>query len=269
VPGLIRGREGARRGRDLWLLRYVPGTSPVHRLWAGTKLVAVVAFGVVLSLRPSWGAEGVLAGVLALAAGASRVGRGAWPRVPAWLWAGVAASAVPMVGAGGSPEVHLGHLSLGLGALGTWARFLVLTLLLVACSVVVGWTTPMGELAPALSTLLGPLRRLGLAVDELVAAVALSVRCLPLLVDELRMLNAARRVRMARAPETLSEAVRALVDMLVGALVVATRRAGEMAEAIEARGGLAGAGGQDRRPGRADALALLVVAASCAGMLVA
>jgi len=43
----------ARRSSELHLLRYVPTDSPIHRLWAGTKLVALFAFGVALSLEPN------------------------------------------------------------------------------------------------------------------------------------------------------------------------------------------------------------------------
>ena len=42
------------REAEITFLRLVPGTSPVHRLWAGTKLIAVAIISIVASLRPTW-----------------------------------------------------------------------------------------------------------------------------------------------------------------------------------------------------------------------
>ena len=36
------------------LLRPVPGTSAIHDLWAGTKLLAVGAISVLLTFYPGW-----------------------------------------------------------------------------------------------------------------------------------------------------------------------------------------------------------------------
>src|SRR5207302_10229973 len=79
-PGKQRGRTGvstsARRSSELHLLRYVPTNSPVHRLWAGTKLLALFAFGVALSLKPNWHAEGILAATLVVAVLVARIPAG-------------------------------------------------------------------------------------------------------------------------------------------------------------------------------------------------
>jgi len=36
------------------LLRPVPGDTVIHRLWAGTKLIAVAGIGVLLTFYPGW-----------------------------------------------------------------------------------------------------------------------------------------------------------------------------------------------------------------------
>src|SRR5439155_101314 len=46
------GRAVSARPIELNLLRYVPGTSVVHRLWAGTKVLAVATLSLTLSLQP-------------------------------------------------------------------------------------------------------------------------------------------------------------------------------------------------------------------------
>ncbi len=255
-----------RRATELHLLRYVPGDSFVHRLWAGTKLVAVTAFGAVVSFKATWAAEAVLVGTLAGAVLLARIPRGVAPRPPRWVWMMLGVGAVAALLSGGDPSLKLGPLTLGLGSLEQWARFVVLTFLLLLSSSLVGWTTPLADLAPALSRLLRPLRWVRVPVEELVVAVALSVRCLPLLVEELRVLYAARRLRRPGTPKRLRELVDEGVDLLVCSLVAATRRAREMGEAIEARGGFGAVTRGQGGPGWRDWVALAAVAAVVTGM---
>ena len=40
--------------RSVVLLRPVPGSSAIHRLWAGTKLLVVAGIGVLLTFYPGW-----------------------------------------------------------------------------------------------------------------------------------------------------------------------------------------------------------------------
>ncbi len=55
------------------LLREVPTSSPIHRLWAGTKIVAVVLVSIVVVTAPSWPAIGVVLGLLLLTAVIGRI----------------------------------------------------------------------------------------------------------------------------------------------------------------------------------------------------
>src|SRR5581483_3435462 len=47
-------RPDRRSNRPMVLLRPVPGTSAVHELWAGTKLLAVCGISVLLTFYPGW-----------------------------------------------------------------------------------------------------------------------------------------------------------------------------------------------------------------------
>lgn len=260
--------------RELNLLRYVPGSTPVHRLWAGTKILGVLAVGIGAAVNPTWATEAVLAAFLALVLALARIPWGARPRVPGWvvgLW--LVGGALLSLIAGGPPVVHLAGLPIGLGSLALWGRFVCLALLVLLSAASLAWTTPLAELSPALARMgapfrRGPLGRLRLPVDEVAVVVSLAVRSVPLLSNELRLLLAARRVRGRDRVRGGWAAFDEAVDLLLASLVVATRRAGEMAEAIEARGGFPERLALGRGPGRADAVALAVVAAALAGMLV-
>ncbi|MGH9083674.1 MAG: CbiQ family ECF transporter T component, partial [Acidimicrobiales bacterium] len=263
-------RPHRRRRRELHLLRAVPGDSPVHRLWAGTKVVALLALAVVLSLKASWASVGIMAALVAVGLAAGRVPPGARPRVPPWFWVGVAATAVLPLVAGGAPVVHVGGLAVGLGGVARWARLLSLAFVILLAAALVSWTTPLGGVAPALGRLGRPGRRLGLPVDEWAATLGLALRCIPLLLDEIRVLTAVTRLRAAHQPQRDRLAAWSMLpgNVLVAALVVGIRRAREMGTAIEARGGLwsgpAGRPGRiadgDTGPGWRDLVALVVVA---------
>jgi len=118
---------------------------------------------------------------------------------------------------------------------------------------------------------LRPLRWLRLPVDEWVVAIALAIRCLPLLIDEVRSLAAARRLRSHVESEAQAKhrgTTRGLLmeahDLMATAIVTSIRRARDLADAIESRGGLgAGANLPPVRVGVVDVLVMLTGTALC------
>ena len=242
--------------RPVVLLRPVPGESVIHRLWAGTKLLIVLILGVMTWVLPSWPALIFVAICVLVIAFAAGIPLGAIPRPPWWFWVLMAIT------------VGVSGLSAGGSGMLLALRAVVLGLVVLAMSILVVWTTPMAELAPAIARLMAPLRLLRLPVDEWAVAIALSLRGLPLLVDEMRMLTAAHKLRpTSRADSGHPSAELSIIDMVVAAMSSAMRRAAEMGEAITARGGTGRLTAYPSRPGKADAVALfLIVVASAAAI---
>ncbi|APB01762.1 energy-coupling factor transporter transmembrane component T family protein [Nocardia seriolae] len=241
------------------VLREVPVDSPVHRLWAGTKMIGVFVFSLLLMFIPSWALLGVAAVFLVAVFVLARLPLGTLPRFPWWIWIGIAIGAAINVPVGGAAMVR-------------YAQVIVFGFLLLGATFLVAWTTPMGEIAPALAKLGAPLKRIGwtrrgvrhrVPVDEWAVVVALTLRGLPLLLEEMRVLRAARRLRpkdslLHRASEN------PLVDILTASMAVSSRRAGELGEAITTRGGTGELTARPGAPGRGDVAALLVMALMCA-----
>lgn len=244
-------------GGEVHLLRYVPGASPIHRLWAGTKLLCLAAMSIAMVSKPEWPTLAIGWASVLLAFALSRVPRTALPRPPKWFLVGILVTGMFAIGSGGPPTVHVAGQDLGLGGLFEWARFTMLGLLVLVLATLIGWTTPLAEFPGALDRLYAPLRLVRLPVDELVMAVALAARCVPLLIDEMRILGAARRLRDPIVPHGLRERVGALQDLLVTALVAALRRARDLAEALDARGGVRLGTRTPVRLGAVDAVAVL------------
>lgn len=234
------------RDRSIQLLRLIPGESPLHRMWPGTKLGIVVLVGVATMIRPTWTAVGVTAGALMLGFVAARVPVAALPLPPTWMAVSLVATGALALLAGGSPAVDLGPVSVELGGLLDWLLFTSLLIEAFVAAALVGWTTHMGDLGRAVAAMAWPLARLRLPVESAVAAATLGLRCLPLLLDEFRTLVAAWRNRRPLPGRTAGrrergrEAILQAHDILAAALASSLRRAHEMAQAMEARGGLRG-----------------------------
>jgi energy-coupling factor transporter transmembrane protein EcfT len=255
-----------RREPEITFLRLVPRDSVIHHLWAGTKLVVATELAIIASISPSWAMLGVLAGVVALGLLLARIPPGAFPRLPSWFFGLMGVGALLSMWSGAKPVVEVGGISLSLGGLADWARFVFFAVVLVTSGALVGWSTPLGEIAPALAKLGAPLRKLRLPVDEWVIATALAIRCLPLMLDEVRTLAAARKLRVHEVASPGRQGAHQLLneahDLMATAIVVSIRRGRDLADSMLARGGLHGAvSATSTRPHLRDAIALVVVTA--------
>ncbi|WP_029117989.1 energy-coupling factor transporter transmembrane protein EcfT [Mycobacterium sp. URHB0044] len=256
-----------RQRRPVVLLRPVPGNSVVHRLWAGTKLIIVAAIGVLLTFYPGWIPIALVGLLVLVTAWLANIPRGALPSVPPFLWFLVLLGGVTATFAGGSPVVTVGSVSVGLGGLFNFLQLTVLSIVLLGLGALVSWTTNVAEIAPAVAKLGRPLRPLRIPVDDWAVALALALRAFPMLIDEFRILYAARRLRPRE--EAISRRARRhrwsaeLVDLLAAAITVALRRADEMGDAITARGGAGQISALPSGPKWPDAVAFAVLAALC------
>ena len=272
VPATSAAKRPTRRPpRPVVLLRPVPGRSPIHKLWAGTKLIVVFGISVLLTFYPGWAAIGLLAATVLVGVRVARIPRGVLPSVPRWLWILLSVVGITAVLAGGSPVIQVGTVSLGLGGLLDFLRLTALSIVLLGLGALVSWTTNVAEIAPAVGTLGRPLRPLRIPVDDWSVALALALRTFPMLIDEFRVLRAARRLRPKQIARTRSGRLRrwaaVVIDMIVAVVTVTLRRADEMGDAITARGGTGQISAAESRPKLADWVALSIVSAVCAAAL--
>jgi len=245
------------------LLRPVPGDTVIHRLWAGTKLIAVAGIGVLLTFYPGWVPIGMVAALILTTARMAHIQRGALPSIPRWLWVLLFIGGATATFAGGSPVIDLGSVHLALGGLLTFLRITAVSIVLLGLGAMVSLTTNVAEIAPAVAKLGRPLRPFRIPVDDWAVALALALRAFPMLIDEFRVLYAARRLRPKMVPTTRRQRRRRwaleIVDLLAVGITVALRRADEMGDAITARGGAGQISAHPSGPKRADWVALAIV----------
>lgn len=256
-----------KQRREIVLLRPVPGRTVIHELWAGSKLLIVAGIGVLLTFYPGWVPIGAVALLIVVAARLARIPRGVLPTIPRWLWVLLVLGGVTAAFAGGDPVIGVGSVELGLGGLLNFLRITALSIVLLGLGGMVSWTTNVAEIAPAVAMLGRPLRPLRIPVNDWAVTLALALRAFPMLIDEFRVLYAARSLR----PPEVDRDGRArwrrwaaeLIDLLAAAITVALRRADEMGDAITARGGAGQISAAPSRPQRRDWGAFAVVIAVC------
>ncbi len=262
-----------RPTRPVMLLIPVPGTSTIHELWAGTKLLVVLGASMLLTVYPDWLTIGVMAALVLTAARMAHIPRGALPSVPRWLWIVIALGGISAAMGGGKPMITVAGLQIGLGGGLNFVRFSALSFVLLALGAMVSWTTNVAEIGPAIATLGRPLRILRIPVDEWAVALALALRAFPMLIDEFQVLNAARQLRPKRVPQSRKARrhrhALELIDLLAAAIHTTLRRADEMGDAITARGGTGQLSAKPAHLKVADWVTLaIVVAASGAAVAV-
>jgi biotin transport system permease protein len=188
-----------------------PGATLVHRTPALAKLGLLAVVVTVVALQDSlvWlGAASALVLGLFLFARVPLVL--AWRQVVPILW--VLAFAVPV-------QVIFG----GWEAAAVMAVRLVLA---VALAAVYTLTTPVTATLDAMQSLLRPFRR-WIDADRVGLALALTIRCVPLLADLVREVREARKARGAEG---------SLLALAVPVIVRALRTAEHLGEALTARG---------------------------------
>jgi biotin transport system permease protein len=191
---------------------YVPGTSIVHRLGAGTKLTILAVAGLALSVAPpnSWAVAAALAGVSALYA----LARLPWRVLigEAWRlrWLVIVLGGVLLVFAG------------PLAAWTSTGRVIALVLLASLLTL----TTRMGEVMDVLRRLLAPARRVGIDPESVTMTIALTVTMIPVVAGFAAQVREAQRARGVRS------GLRGMVPLMVRTL----RHADEVGDALAARG---------------------------------
>lgn len=262
-----------RRSRPVVLLVPVPGTSTIHDLWAGTKLLVVFGVEVLLTFYPGWVTIGLVAALVCGAAWIARIPRDVLPSMPRWLWIVVVLGGFTAALAGGSPVVSMGGVDIGLGGVLNFLRITAWSVVLLGLGAMVSWTTNVAEIGPAMATLGRPLRIFRIPVDEWAVAVALALRAFPMLINEFQVLYAARRLRPKQILNSRKarrqRQARELIDLLAAAITVTLQRADEMGDAITARGGIGQLSAYPARPKLADwvTLAITITTSSTAVVL--
>lgn len=216
--------RGARRPAATRFPQPLPWASSLSRMWAGSKVISWAVVSTLLLLFPSWTNIGIAGSYLLCASIAARMPLRALPNLPIVFWAGLGGG---LVGASLSGGFVIFMRLIAVMVIILWGT----TLLLV--------TTHTSEFTDSLATFFGPLRRRIASVSSWIHAMSLSVRSVPMLMDQSRAVQDTMTIRLYRHKDLSSVQIFShFADVATASLSASAHRASLLGTAINMRGGV-------------------------------
>lgn len=224
---------------DVTFGQYYPTQSFVHKMDSRVKLLALIAYIVMLFVADNFYSLAACMVVLFLAVAAARVPLGSVLRsVKAVLFILIFTAVLNLFFHGGerllTPESWGVKIYLE-GVIFTIFFMLRLFFLVMGSAVLTLTTTPVA-LTDGIESLLAPLKVIRFPVHELALIMSIALRFIPTLVDETNRIIAAQKARGADFESgNIVKRVKAIVPILIPLLISAFRRAEELGDAMDAR----------------------------------
>lgn len=217
---------------------YVAGASVFHALDPRVKLILLFVWTLALFALESWVALLAFVALMVVCARGAHVPLGSFVRNVAPL----ALVLLVILLAGALRFDESGAWTLG-GPVGIdpeglerGAKMVVRVVAMVLLSVLVTATTAVTALTEALLSLMGPLRRFGLPVDDLATMTSIALRFIPLCGEQLDRVTMAQRARGARVGEGGPvHRIMSWVPVMIPLFVGLFRRSDALAIAMAAR----------------------------------
>lgn len=259
--------------RDMTIGQFYPVESPIHRLDPRVKVVAVLIYLISLFLFNGFLAYAVVTLFLGAVIILSKVPlRHILKGMKPILFLLIFTSLFNLFGTRGDVAFEWKFITI------TWqgmskALFMAMRLIyLIIGSSMMTYTTTPNQLTDAIESLLKPLAVCKVPVHEFAMTMSLALRFIPILLEEANRIIDAQSARGADFQEgKIWQRMRTMVSILVPLLVSATRRAYDLANAMEARCYRGGDGRTKMKPLRyrmADGIAYGILVTYLVGIVV-
>lgn len=223
--------------KDITLGQYFPGNSLLHRFDPRSKILFTVLFIAAIFLCKGLVSYGITLLILLMMIGISKV----QPRVflkgmKPVVFIVVCTAILNLFYTSGTVLWSWGVLKIT--EEGIWkAGFMVLRILmLIACTLLLTYTTSPILLTDGLEKLLRPLKKLNFPVHELSMMMSIALRFIPTLIQETDKIISAQKARGADFDSgNLIQKAKALIPILIPLFISSFRRAEELAIAMECR----------------------------------
>lgn len=223
--------------KDITLGQYFPGNSLLHRFDPRSKILFTVLFIAAIFLCEGLVSYGITLLILLMMIGISKV----QPRVflkgmKPVVFIVVCTAILNLFYTSGTVLWSWGILKIT--EEGIWkAGFMVLRILmLIACTLLLTYTTSPILLTDGLEKLLRPLKKLHFPVHELSMMMSIALRFIPTLIQETDKIISAQKARGADFDSgNLIQKAKALIPILIPLFISSFRRAEELAIAMECR----------------------------------
>ena len=223
---------------DVTFGQYYPAQSFVHKMDPRIKLLALIAFIVLLFVANNFYALAACALLIIVGLIASRVPVGRVLRSVKGIIFILVFTAVLNIFFHGGETVYWQWWYLKITLEGIiFSVFLIVRLffLVVASSVLTLTTTPVA-LTDGIESLLKPLKYIKFPVHELALIMSIALRFIPTLIDETNRIISAQKARGADFESgNIFKRIKAIIPILIPLLISAFRRAEELGDAMDAR----------------------------------
>lgn len=223
--------------KDITLGQYFPGTSLIHRFDPRAKILFTVFFIATIFLCKNLVSYGLTLVVLLLFIAISRVKAKVFLKgMKPVIFIVVCTALLNLFYTSGTVLWSFGVLKIT--EEGLWkAGFMVLRILmLIACTLLLTYTTSPIALTDGLERLLRPLKKVRFPVHELSMMMSIALRFIPTLIQETDKIISAQKARGADFDTgNLVHKAKALIPILIPLFISSFRRAEELAIAMECR----------------------------------
>ena len=225
--------------KDITIGQYYPGRSVLHRCDPRLKLIATIAYIVVLFVAAN--PLGLVLSLLLLAAlyrvakiPGKLILRSLKPIVPIVIFTAVLN--LFFVTGEGDPLVHFWVFNIYAEGVRYAILLAVRVCALIAGTSLLTYTTSPIVLTDAIENLLRPLAKVHFPVHELAMMMTIALRFIPTLIEETEKIMNAQKARGAMLDTgNFTQRIKALVPILIPLFISAFRRADELAMAMECR----------------------------------
>ena len=225
--------------RDITIGQHFPGNSVVHRCDPRLKIIATIAYIIVLFMASNPLGIALSLALMALLYKVAQIPiklivKSLKPIVPIVLFTAVLN--LFFITGEGEPLVHFGFIHIYREGVSYAVLMAVRIVALIAGTSLLTYTTSPIVLTDAIEALLKPFAKLHLPVHELAMMMTIALRFIPLLIDETEKIMNAQKARGAMLDNgKFMDRIKALVPVLIPLFISAFRRADELATAMECR----------------------------------
>ena len=224
---------------DITIGQHFPGNSVVHRCDPRLKIIATIAYIIVLFMASNPLDIALSLALLALLYKVAQIPiklivKSLKPIVPIVLFTAVLN--LFFITGEGEPLVHFGFIHIYREGVSYAVLMAVRIVALIAGTSLLTYTTSPIVLTDAIEQLLKPLGKLHFPVHELAMMMAIALRFIPTLIEETDKIMKAQMARGADFESgNLVQRAKSMIPILVPLFVSAFRRATDLAVAMEAR----------------------------------
>jgi len=220
--------------------QYFPTGSILHKLDSRIKIILTIVFIVTVFLAESFLSLAICALVILSLVFASKVKLSTYLKMLKSIWFVIALTSILNIFyiKGETPLFSWWIFTVYPEGIERAIFIAVRICLLIVISSLLTYTTSPTELTDAIERLLSPLRFVGLgeAVHILAMMTSIALRFIPILIEETDKIMSAQKARGSNLDTGgLMQKIKAMLPILIPLIISATRRAYDLAEAMECR----------------------------------